>query len=40
MNTLEKYNIHKLYNNNLHMNDSAIEASNPIFKTLHEINSR
>jgi hypothetical protein len=25
MNTLEKHHIHKLYRNNLHMNDSAIE---------------
>jgi hypothetical protein len=39
MNTLEKYHIHKLYNHNLHMNDRAIEANNPIFKTLHEITS-
>jgi hypothetical protein len=40
INTLEKYHIHKLYMNNLHMNDSAIEANNAIFETLHEINDR
>jgi hypothetical protein len=40
MNTLEKYHIHKLYKNNLHMNDSGIEPNNPIFKTLHEIDNR
>jgi hypothetical protein len=40
MNTLEKYHIHKLYKNNFHMNDSAIEPNNPIFKTLHEIDNR
>jgi hypothetical protein len=39
MNTLEKYHIHKLYKNNLYMNDSAIEPNNPIFKTLHEIDN-
>jgi hypothetical protein len=32
--TLEKYHIHKLYKNNSHMNDSAIKANSPIFKTL------
>jgi hypothetical protein len=40
MNTLEKYHIHKLYKSNLHMNDSTIEPNNPIFKTLHEIDTR
>jgi hypothetical protein len=40
MNTLGNYHIHKLYKNSLHMNNSAIEANNPIFKTLHEINNR
>jgi hypothetical protein len=40
MNTLEKYHIHKLYKNNLHMNDSVIEANNPVFKTPHEISNR
>jgi hypothetical protein len=40
LNTLEKYHIHKLYKKSLHMNDSAIEANNPIFKTLQEINNR
>jgi hypothetical protein len=39
-NTLEKYHIHKLYGNNLHMNDSAIEPNNPIIKILHEIDNR
>jgi hypothetical protein len=40
MNTLEKHHIHKLYRNNLHMNDSAIQPNNPILRTLHELNNR
>jgi hypothetical protein len=40
MNTLEKYHIHKLYANNLHMNDSAIEPNNSTFKILHRIDNR
>jgi hypothetical protein len=39
INTLEKHHIHKLYKNNLHINESAVEPNNPIFKTLHEIHN-
>jgi hypothetical protein len=37
LNTLEKYHIYKINRNNLHMNDTHIEAYNPIFQTVHEI---
>jgi hypothetical protein len=40
INTLEKCHIQKLYANNLHINYSAIEPNNPIFKILHEIDNR
>jgi hypothetical protein len=38
--TLEKYNIYKIVRNNLHMNDTHIEAHNPILQTVHELYDR
>jgi hypothetical protein len=32
LNTLERYHIYKISRNKLHMNDTHVEAHNPIFK--------
>jgi hypothetical protein len=40
LNTLEKYHIYKIISNNLHMNDTHIEAHNPKFQTVHELYDR
>jgi hypothetical protein len=40
LNTLEKYHIYKIIRNNLHMNDTHIEAHTPIFQTVHELYNR
>jgi hypothetical protein len=37
LNTLEKYHIYRISNDNLHMNDTHIDTYNPIFETLHEL---
>jgi hypothetical protein len=37
LNTLEKYYIHKISKNNLHMNDTYNDTYNPIFETLHDL---
>jgi hypothetical protein len=37
LNTLKKYHIYKVSRNNLHMNDTSIDAHNPIFEELHKI---
>jgi hypothetical protein len=37
LNTLEKYHIYKISRNNLHMNDTHIEAYNPTFQTVCEL---
>jgi hypothetical protein len=39
-NTLEKYRIYKISRNNLHMNDTHIDAHNLIFQTVHELYDR
>jgi hypothetical protein len=40
LNTLERHQIYKISRNNLHMNDTHIEAHNPIFQTVHELYDR
>jgi hypothetical protein len=40
LNTLEKYHIHKISENNLHMNDTYNDPYNPIFETLHDLYTR
>jgi hypothetical protein len=40
LNTLEKYNVYKISRKNLHVNDTHIEAHNPIFQTVHELYDR
>jgi hypothetical protein len=40
LNTPEKYHIHKISKNILHMNDTYIDTYNPIFETLQEVNTR
>jgi hypothetical protein len=40
LNVLEKYHIYEISRNNLYMNDKHIEAHNPIFQTIHELNNR
>jgi hypothetical protein len=40
LNTLEKYHIYKINTNNLHMNDTYIEAHNHIFQKVHELYNR
>jgi hypothetical protein len=37
LNTLEKYHIYNVSRKNLHMNDTSIDAYNPIFEELHRI---
>jgi hypothetical protein len=37
LNTLEKYNIYRINEDNLHMNDTYIDIYNPILETLHEL---
>jgi hypothetical protein len=39
LNTLEKYHIHKISKNNLHMNDVHNDTY-PIFETLHDLYNR
>jgi hypothetical protein len=40
LNTLEKYCIYKISRDNLQMNDTNTDTNNPIFKALHEMNTR
>jgi hypothetical protein len=40
LNALEKYYIHKISKNNLHMNDTYNDTYNPIFETLHDLYTR
>jgi hypothetical protein len=40
LNTLERYHIYKISRNNLHMNDTHIEAHNLIFQTVHDLYDR
>jgi hypothetical protein len=40
LSTLEKYHIYRISRNNLDMNDTHIEAYNPIFQTVHELYNR
>jgi hypothetical protein len=40
MNKLERYHIHEISKNNLHMNDKYIDTHNPIFEILQEIDNR
>jgi hypothetical protein len=40
LNILEKYRIHKISKNTLHMNVAYIDIYNPIFETLQELNTR
>jgi hypothetical protein len=40
LNTLEKYHIYRISEDNLHMNDTYIDIHNPIFETLSELNTR
>jgi hypothetical protein len=39
LNTLEKYHIYKISENNLHMNGTNIDTYKPVFRTLQEINT-
>jgi hypothetical protein len=39
-NTLEKYYIYDIFNDNLHKNDTNIDIHNPIFEALHNIYTR
>lgn len=36
LNTLENYHIYKIRRNNLYMNNTHIEAHNPVFRTVQE----
>jgi hypothetical protein len=40
LNALEKHYIYKINRNNLHMNDTHIEAHNPTFQIVHELYNR
>jgi hypothetical protein len=40
LNTLEKYHIHRLSRDKLHMIGTHIDTHNPIFETLRELNTR
>jgi hypothetical protein len=40
LNTLEKYYIYKVNRDNFQMNDTNTDTHNPIFKALHETNTR
>jgi hypothetical protein len=40
INTPEKYHIYRISKDNLHMNDTYVDVHNPIFETLHELNTR
>jgi hypothetical protein len=40
MNTLERYHIHKISKNKLHIDDTYIDTHNPIFEILREIDTR
>jgi hypothetical protein len=40
LNTLERYHIYKICRNNLHMNETYIEAHNPILQTVHGLYNR
>jgi hypothetical protein len=35
--TLEKYHLHKITKNNLHMNDISIDTYNPISSTVQDV---
>jgi hypothetical protein len=37
LNTLERYHIYEISRENLHMKDTNIDMHDPIFETLHEI---
>jgi hypothetical protein len=42
LNTLEKYHIHvyKISKNRLHMSEAYIDANNPVFEAMREVNNR
>jgi hypothetical protein len=40
INTLETYHIYKISKDNLQMNEANTDMHNPIFKALHETNTR
>jgi hypothetical protein len=40
LNTLEKYHIYKISRDNIQRNDTNTDTHNPIFKALHETNTR
>jgi hypothetical protein len=40
LNILEKYHMYKTRRDNLQMNDTNTDTHNPIFKALHETNTR
>jgi hypothetical protein len=40
LNTLEKYHIYKISRDNIQMNDTNTDTHKPIFKALHETNTR
>jgi hypothetical protein len=40
LNALEKYHIYRISRNDLHMNNTCIEAHNSIFQTVHELYNR
>jgi hypothetical protein len=40
LNTLEKYYIYKVRRDNLQINDTNTDTQNPVFKALHETNTR
>jgi hypothetical protein len=40
LHALELYDVYKINKNNLHMNDTHIEAYNTIFQTVHELYDR
>jgi transcription elongation factor Elf1 len=40
LNTLEKCHICKMSKNGIHMNNACIDAYNPIFEALQEVNTR
>jgi hypothetical protein len=38
LNTLKKYHINKISDNELHMNNTNIDTDNPVFRTLQKMN--
>jgi hypothetical protein len=39
LNSLEKFHIYKISENNLHVNDTNTATHNPMQRTLHELNT-